>query len=94
MDHQQIVALSCPKHISLGVPQVSKLSPILFVIYLNDIAYNLYYCNVILFAADTAYYLIDSEQLSLIKAKNWIAANKLKLSESNIQFSKFSRCYY
>ena len=48
--------LSCPKPISVRVPQGSILGPLLFIIYVNDLPQCLRHCEIILYADDTLIY--------------------------------------
>ena len=76
------------KEILCGVPQVSVLGPLFFLIYINDICHlsNLY--DLVLFADDTNLFfshndiqtlthIINSEMLAL---SDWFKANKLSLN--------------
>ena len=57
-------ALSSPSTVLAGVPQGSVLEPLLFIIYINDIAENLLsLCR--LFADDTSFSYSSNDQLQI-----------------------------
>ena len=89
----------CNSHlgtINTGVPQGSVLGPILFTLYVNDMA-NASQLQPRLFADDTNIFasgrdidaLVQDTNIKLQKLHNWFKANRLKLS-----IKKTSHCIY
>ena len=81
--------LSETKKVTYGAPQGSCLGPLIFLIFCNDLHYNLIFTSCILFADDmTIYYsnkslslLIASLEHDLDIASDWFKANKLTLNK-------------
>jgi hypothetical protein len=84
---------SIVQKIECGVPQGSVLGPLLYLIYVNDIA-NSTSGNILSFADDTSLYLSDSNLDSLFANANvevnklfdWFCANRLSLNPTKTKF--------
>ena len=59
--------LSHPLQVTCGVPQGSILGPLLFLIYVNDMA-SAFDCDLFLFADDSALLVSDRNKLQAEKA--------------------------
>ena len=83
----QIINIEC------GVPQGSILGPLLYLIYVNDIAKSTN-ANILSFADDTSLYLSDPKidnlyemaNIELNKLYEWFCANMLSLNPSKTKF--------
>jgi len=96
-DREQYVQIndtqSSLSNCNFGVPQGSILGPILFTIYVNDLA-NATKENILSFADDTTLYLSDSNIETLYRRGNdeinklfiWLCANRLSLNITKTQY--------
>lgn len=86
-------SMSEPKTIKYGVPQGSILGPLLFIIYVNDLPFNILGAEVCLYADDTTLLLrgenieeVHNKSNSVIKdTERWFAANKLLMNPNKVQ---------
>ena len=80
--------LSDPSPIADGVPQGSILGPLLFLLYINDIAQSSKILKFTMFADDTCIFLSCSKisdleiklNTEIVHVSNWLKANKLSLN--------------
>ena len=86
--------ISDKKLITCGVPQGSVCGPLLFLMYINDIASVLDYCKVSLYADDTVIYLahenvniaVELVQKDLNNLSNWCTRNKLTVNSKKNKY--------
>ena len=85
-------------NVNVGVPQGSIISPLLFLLHINDLS-NCSSFQVINFADDTLLYhkVTDTTKCiekylntEFIKVNNWMVSNKLKLNSSKTKFMIFT----
>ena len=101
-DRRQYVKVESSKssadYVSLGTPQGSVLSPLIFLLFINDIVNSSNKLHFHLFADDTCVYLNDhnlenlylniNKELDLVN--KWIIANKLSLNVKKSVYILFS----
>ena len=88
---------SCYQNIKHGVPQGSLLGPILFLIYLNDLARAIIYRKLYNFADDTAILYSNHNPKRLKKRINidlnflvqWLKANRIQLNVAKTEVVLF-----
>ena len=81
-------SLSEPKLVTCGVLQGSKIGPLLFILYINDLPDRILHCKVFLYADDTAlYYAADNSRTiedvlntEMQNVSDWFMTNKLTLN--------------
>ena len=104
LDREQFTAFSehdsLHEKVTCGVPQGSILGPLLFLIFINDLANISSIMNILLFADDTNLFfkhdnvewLAKTINTELCKVSNWISANKLQLNYDKTHMMVFNSC--
>ena len=90
---------SLKKNIKYGVPQGSVLGPLLFIIYINDLANAINYSETFIFADDTAILYSDKSPKRIKKRVNidlkfilkWLKANKISLNVKKTEMVLFKQ---
>jgi len=97
-NNRNTIANSSWKQIKCGVPQGSILGPLLFLIYINDLAHIICrHASPILFADDTSVIITSSDKLEFKRILScvlgdivvWCKKNYLTLNLNKIQFIQF-----
>jgi len=89
---------SVPYAVSSGVPQGSHLGPLLFILFINDVASGLKHVNILIFADDIKLFrsidcVADQNrfQEDLDYISNWAMINRLELNCDKCKLMTFSR---
>ena len=81
------------QEVTAGVPQGSILGPLLFNIFMNDLAYVIKNCNLATYADDTQIFLADNDPIKvqeiinseLVSIDKWYEVNGMKRNHSKYQ---------
>ena len=91
-------AVSEQFYVPSGVPQGSHLGPILFLIFINDIAHTFKHCHFLLYADDLKFFTsVNSHEDCVVVQEDlesmlrWCDANHLKLNIGKCKIMRFHR---
>ena len=102
-DRQQFISFehnsSKKATITCGIPQVSILGPLLFLLYVNDLHHASKILNPVMFADDTNLFfshsdinlLFEKMNKELTNVSDWFNANKLSLNVKKAKYSFFHK---
>lgn len=100
-DRRQLVSIggtsSNEVHVTSGVPQGSHIGPVLFNLFINDVASCFKSSNYLLYADDLKFFSVVTPghrklQTDLDALSNWCDANLLKLNVNKCKSMSFYKC--
>ena len=85
--------------VEMGVPQGSVLGPLLFLVYINDLAKSVSNCSIKMFADDTSVFLRGDDpkhlreqaERCLVNLSDWFKANKLVINDNKTTYVVFTK---
>lgn len=94
LTHKRQTYQSQEKTVNIGIPQGSVISPLLFILYTNDLPSHFENGSLTLFADDTTHFISASDQNQLVDFSNKATSDMVNWSQKNDLFINKSKTVF